>query len=193
MAATHMRRVCQAGLLASSRTHRQARGLVAPAQRRDGWPDAYHTYYDPFTPLEETLRTTDHLVQRGKVRYVGCSNFAAWQVADAMGTARALGIETLVSVEPEYGMLKRAIEKELLPCCTHYNVGILPYFPLASGFLTGRGRHRHRAMPAAARRRGRGVPLLHAQPRQADAGHLPHLGHPRTVAGQGISRAVAFP
>jgi aryl-alcohol dehydrogenase-like predicted oxidoreductase len=80
----------------------------------------------------------DHLVQQGKVRYVGCSNFAAWQVAEAMGTARALGIEPLVSVEPEYSMLKRAIEKELLPCCTRYQVGILPYFPLASGFLTGK-------------------------------------------------------
>jgi aryl-alcohol dehydrogenase-like predicted oxidoreductase len=95
-------------------------------------------YYDPFTPLEETLRTMDHLVQQGKVRYVGCSNFAAWQVAEAMGVARALGVEPLVSVEPEYSMLKRAIEKELLPCCEHYNLGILPYFPLASGFLTGK-------------------------------------------------------
>jgi len=59
-------------------------------------------FYDPFTPLEETLRTMDTLVQQGKVRYLGCSNFAAWQVADAMGTARALGLEPLVSVEPEY-------------------------------------------------------------------------------------------
>jgi aryl-alcohol dehydrogenase-like predicted oxidoreductase len=100
-------------------------------------------YYDPFTPLEETLRTMDHLVQQGKVRYIGCSNFAAWQVAEAMGTARALGIEPLVSVEPEYSMLKRAIEKELLPCCARYNVGILPYFPLASGFLTGKYRRGH--------------------------------------------------
>jgi aryl-alcohol dehydrogenase-like predicted oxidoreductase len=95
-------------------------------------------YYDPFTPLEETLRTMDYLVQQGKVRYIGCSNFAAWQVAEAMGVARALGLEPLISVEPEYSMLKRAIEKELLPCCEHYNLGILPYFPLASGFLTGK-------------------------------------------------------
>jgi aryl-alcohol dehydrogenase-like predicted oxidoreductase len=101
--------------------------------------DLYQIHdYDPFTPLEETLRTMDHLVQQGKVRYVGCANFAAWQVAEAMGTARALGIAPLVSVEPEYSMLKRAIEKELLPCCSRYHVGILPYFPLASGFLTGK-------------------------------------------------------
>ena len=104
-------------------------------------------YYDPFTPLEETLRTMDHLVQQGKVRYIGCSNFAAWQVAEAMGVARALGIEPLVSVEPEYSMLKRAIEKELLPCCRRYHLGILPYFPLASGFLTGKYK---RGQPAAA-------------------------------------------
>jgi aryl-alcohol dehydrogenase-like predicted oxidoreductase len=92
---------------------------------------------DPFTPLEETRRTLDHLVQQDKVRYIGCSNFAAWQVAEAMGTARALGLEPLVSVEPEYRMLKRGIARELLPCCTRDQVGVLPYFPLASGFLTG--------------------------------------------------------
>jgi aryl-alcohol dehydrogenase-like predicted oxidoreductase len=104
-------------------------------------------YYDPHTRLEETLRTMDMLVQQGKVRYVGCSNFAAWQVAEAIGIARVLGIEPLVSVEPEYSMLKRAIEKELLPCCTQFHVGILPYFPLASGFLTGKYRRGQQAAP----------------------------------------------
>ena len=107
-------------------------------------------YYDPFTALEETLRTMDYLVQQGKVRYVGCSNFAAWQVAEARGTAKTLGIEPLVSVEPEYSMLKRAIEKELIPCCTRYNLGILPYYPLASGFLTGK--YRRGQQPAAGTR-----------------------------------------
>lgn len=104
-------------------------------------------YYDPHTRLEETLRTMETLVQQGKVRYVGCSNFAAWQVAEAIGIARALGIEPLVSVEPEYSMLKRAIERELLPCCAHFRVGILPYFPLASGFLTGKYRRGQAAAP----------------------------------------------
>jgi aryl-alcohol dehydrogenase-like predicted oxidoreductase len=113
--------------------------------------DLYQIHdYDPFTPLEETLRTMDLLVQQGKVRYVGCSNFAAWQVAGAMGTARALGIEPLVRVEPEYSMLTRAIEQELLPCCTRYQVGILPYFPLASGFLTGK--YRRDQLPEAGTR-----------------------------------------
>lgn len=95
-------------------------------------------YYDPFTPIEETMRTLDTLVTHGKVRYIGCSNFAAWQVAEAMGTARLLGTVTFISVEPEYNMLKRGIEKELLPCCRRYGLGIIPYFPLASGFLTGK-------------------------------------------------------
>ncbi len=95
-------------------------------------------YYDPFTPIEETLRTLDNLVMQGKVRYIGCSNFAAWQVAEAMGAARLLGTVPFVSVEPEYSMLKRGIEKELLPCCRKYLLGIIPYFPLAGGFLTGK-------------------------------------------------------
>ena len=107
-------------------------------------------YYDPFTPLDESLRTMHQLVTQGKVRYVGCSNFAAWQVAEAMGVVRALDLEPLISVEPEYSMLKRAIEKELLPCCQRFNIGILPYFPLASGFLTGKYK-RGQAAPVGTR------------------------------------------
>ena len=72
---------------------------------------------------------------------------AAWQVAEAMGTAKALGVDPLVSVEPEYSMLKRGIEKELLPCCQRYHLGILPYFPLASGFLTGKYRRGQKPTP----------------------------------------------
>jgi aryl-alcohol dehydrogenase-like predicted oxidoreductase len=124
-----------------SRTHILEQVDLSLQRLQTDYLDLYQIhYYDPHTPLEETLRTMDRLVQQGKVRYVGCSNFAAWQLAEAMGTARALGIEPLVSVEPEYSMLKRAIETELIPCCTRYNVGILPYFPLASGFLTGKYR-----------------------------------------------------
>jgi aryl-alcohol dehydrogenase-like predicted oxidoreductase len=107
-------------------------------------------YYDPFTPLDESLRTMHNLVTQGKVRYIGCSNFSAWQVAEAMGVVRALALEPVVSVEPEYSMLKRGIEKELIPCCERYHIGILPYFPLASGFLTGKYR-RDQAAPADSR------------------------------------------
>jgi aryl-alcohol dehydrogenase-like predicted oxidoreductase len=130
-----------------SRKHILAQVELSLRRLHSDYIDLYQIhYYDPNTRLEETLRTMDMLVHQGKVRYVGCSNFAAWQVAEALGIARALGLEPLVSVEPEYSMLKRAIEYELLPCCTHFKVGILPSFPLASGFLTGKYR---RGQPAA--------------------------------------------
>ena len=103
--------------------------------------DLYQVHFpDPSTPIEETLRTLDELVRQGKVRYIGCSNYAGWQVAEAVLTSRMLHLEPYVSVQPEYSMLNREIEKEIVPCCQAYGLGILPYFPLASGFLTGKYR-----------------------------------------------------
>ena len=103
--------------------------------------DLYQIHFtDPNTPIEETLRTLDDLVHEGKVRYFGCSNFAAWQVCEAVWTSRALGINSFVSVQPEYNMLNRSVERELLPFCESYKVGVIPFFPLASGFLTGKYR-----------------------------------------------------
>lgn len=103
--------------------------------------DLYQIHWpDPNTPIEETLSTLDDLVHQGKVRYIGCSNFKAWQVCEAAWTSRSLGITPFVSVQPKYNMLDRAIEDELLPFCDRYNLGILPYFPLANGFLTGKYR-----------------------------------------------------
>ncbi len=135
----------------ASRKHIMAQVEVSLRKLQTDYIDLYQIhYYDPFTPLDESLRTMHNLVMQGKVRYIGCSNFAAWQVAEAMGVARALDLEPVVSVEPEYSMLKRGIEKELLPCCQRYNVGILPYFPLASGFLTGKYRRDQQA-PAGTR------------------------------------------
>ena len=93
---------------------------------------------DPKTPIEETMRTLDDLVRQGKVRYVGCSNFAAWQVAQAMEVARSANLEGFVSAQPFYNMLKRDVEAELVPSCRRYGLGVLPYFPLANGFLTGK-------------------------------------------------------
>ena len=103
------------------------------------WPDAN-------TPIEETLRTLDDLVKQGKVRYIGCSNFMAWQVCEAAWTSRTCGITPLVSVQPKYSMLDREIEAELVPFCKEYGVGILPYYPLANGFLTGKYRRGEAAM-----------------------------------------------
>ena len=93
---------------------------------------------DPNTPIEETLRALDDLVHQGKVRYIGGSNYNGWQTAEAVLTARSLGLAEFVTMQPEYNMLNRSIEADLLPLCDKYNIGILPYLPLASGFLTGK-------------------------------------------------------
>ena len=101
--------------------------------------DLYQVHFpDPTTPIEETMRALDDLVRAGKVRYLGCSNFAAWQAVEAQLTARALNLNSLVSAQNEYSLLDRRIERELVPACNAYGMGILPYFPLASGFLTGK-------------------------------------------------------
>jgi aryl-alcohol dehydrogenase-like predicted oxidoreductase len=114
--------------------------------------DLYQVHrWDETTPIEETLRTLDALVRSGKVRYIGASNFAAWQLARANLLAELRGWEPFVSVQPHYHMLERGIEQELVPYCNAYKVGILPYFPLAGGFLTGKYR---RGEPAPAGSRG---------------------------------------
>jgi len=96
---------------------------------------------DPATPEQETLEALDTLVRAGKVRYVGCSNYAGWQLADAMGISRERGLASYISAQNEYNLLNRAVEQELVPACQHFAVGILPFFPLASGFLTGKYQH----------------------------------------------------
>jgi aryl-alcohol dehydrogenase-like predicted oxidoreductase len=101
--------------------------------------DLYQIHnFDPGTPLEETMRALDDLVRAGKVRYVGASNFMAWQLARANDLAEMMGWEAFVSIQPHYHMLERQIEHELVAYCQWAGVGILPYFPLAGGFLTGK-------------------------------------------------------
>ena len=95
---------------------------------------------DPNTPIEETLRALDDLVHQGKVRYIGTTSFAGWQLVEAFLTAKSLGLSHFVSEQPYYNLLKRGVEKELLPACRAYGVGVIPYFPLESGFLTGKYR-----------------------------------------------------
>jgi aryl-alcohol dehydrogenase-like predicted oxidoreductase len=95
---------------------------------------------DPNTPVEETLRALDDLIDAGKIRYVGCSNFAGWQIAEAWWVSEVNGFVKMVSAQPEYSMLDRAIEREVLPACRRFGLGILPYYPLAHGFLTGKYR-----------------------------------------------------
>jgi aryl-alcohol dehydrogenase-like predicted oxidoreductase len=113
--------------------------------------DLYQIHnWDATTPIEETLRALDDLVRSGKVRYVGASNFAAWQLARANLLAEMRGWAPFVTIQPHYHMLERAIEQELIPYCNAYKVGILPYFPLAGGFLTGKYR-RGESAPAGSR------------------------------------------
>jgi aryl-alcohol dehydrogenase-like predicted oxidoreductase len=93
---------------------------------------------DESTPLEETMRTLDDMVRSGKVRYIGASNYAAWQMCRCNDIAEAHGWEKFITVQPHYHMLEREIERELVPYCRAFRIGILPYFPLAAGMLAGR-------------------------------------------------------
>ena len=95
---------------------------------------------DPATPIEETMRALDDLVKAGKVRYIGHSNFSGWQTAEASLLAEQHNLTPFISAQNEYSLLQRNVEKELIPACAKFAVGILPFFPLASGFLTGKYR-----------------------------------------------------
>lgn len=115
------------------------------------WIDLYQLHTpDPLTPIEETLRTFEELIRQGKVRYIGCSNLPAWQVVDALWTARHLGINAFVSCQDEYSLLVRDPERELLPAMEANGLGLLPYFPLASGLLSGKYK-RNKPLPEGAR------------------------------------------
>ncbi|KUL95006.1 aldo/keto reductase [Bosea sp. WAO] len=115
------------------------------------WIDLYQIHRpDPLTPIQETLRTLEDLIRQGKVRYIGCSNLPSWQVADAHWTAKTRGIEGFASCQDEYSLLVRGAEKELIPSIRHFGMGLLPYFPLANGLLTGKYK-RNQPMPEGAR------------------------------------------
>jgi aryl-alcohol dehydrogenase-like predicted oxidoreductase len=101
--------------------------------------DLYQSHgFDPDTPIEETLRAFDDLVRAGKVRYIGCSNYPAWRLSEALSAAKQMGIEGYVSVQPRYNILYRDIETELLPLINNEGLGVLVYNPLAGGFLSGK-------------------------------------------------------
>ena len=114
---------------------------VEDSLRRLGtdWIDLYQFHTpDPATPIEETLRALDDLVRAGKVRYVGHSNRAGWQIAQAEYVARELGVERFVSAQNHYNLLDRRAELEVVPAAAEFGLGVLPYFPLANGLLTGK-------------------------------------------------------
>lgn len=103
--------------------------------------DLYQVHHpDPTTPIEETLRALDDLIHAGKVRYVGCSNYPAWQLAGALWTSDKFGLARFESAQPRYNLLFRMIEDEILPLCQAHNLAVMAYNPLGAGMLTGRYR-----------------------------------------------------
>ncbi|MET0182106.1 MAG: aldo/keto reductase [Caulobacterales bacterium] len=113
--------------------------------------DLYQLHFpDPETPIEETLRALDDLVRAGKVRYIGGSNFSGYQIADADWIARTGHMTRFVSAQNQYSLLERGIEHEILPACEKFGLGVLPFFPLASGLLTGKYK-RNEAPPEGTR------------------------------------------
>ncbi len=118
---------------------------------RTDYIDLYQLHTpDPVTPIEETLSALHELVVEGKIRYVGSSNFAGWQIAEADHVASELGLTRFVSAQNHWSLLERDVEDEVVPAAKHYGVGVLPYFPLASGLLTGKMR-RGQAPPTGSR------------------------------------------
>ncbi len=103
--------------------------------------DLYYIHTpDPSTPEQETLEAFDILVRSGKVRYIGCSNYSGWQLVNALSISRECHLTSYICAQNQYNLLDRSIERELIPACQHFNIGLVPYFPLASGFLTGKYR-----------------------------------------------------
>ena len=110
--------------------------------------DLYYLHHpDSETPIEETIRTMDGLVSTGKVRYLACSNLVAWQLCEALWTSKFYNLESFIAVQTRYNLLDRDVEEELVPCCQSYGVGVVPWGPLASGFLTGKYQ-RNQEIPA---------------------------------------------
>ncbi|MDQ6420001.1 aldo/keto reductase [Paenibacillus sp. LHD-117] len=123
----------------SSRRHLMAE--LEGSLRRLGtdYVDLYQIHtFDPETPLEETLRALDDMVRLGKVRYVGASNYFAWELMKAVGISDRLGLGRYVSMQTSYSLADRTPERELIPMCLDQGLGIIPYFPLAGGILTGK-------------------------------------------------------
>ncbi|WP_339224341.1 aldo/keto reductase [Paenibacillus sp. FSL W7-1332] len=123
----------------SSRYHLQQELEDSLKRLKTDYVDLYQIHtFDPNTPLEETLRTLDDMVSSGKVRYIGASNYAAWEIMKALGISELRGYARYVSTQTSYSLADRTPELELVPLCLDQGVGIIPYFPLAGGILTGK-------------------------------------------------------
>ena len=138
-------------LMGGSRRYIMSAVEASLKRLKTDWIDLYQLHQpDPRTPIEETLRALDDLVHQGKVRYVGCSNLPAWQVVDALWTSRHNGLASFISCQDEYSLVVRQHETSLIPAMQANGLGLLPYFPLACGLLTGKYK-RNAAPPAGTR------------------------------------------
>lgn len=123
----------------SSRFHLQQELEGSLKRLQTDYIDLYQIHtFDPNTPLEETLRTLDDMVRSGKVRYIGASNYAAWELMKALGISDRLGLNRFVSIQTSYSLADRTPEQEIVPLSLDQGLGIIPYFPLAGGILTGK-------------------------------------------------------
>ena len=123
----------------ASRRYIMAAVEASLTRLKTDWIDLYQMHWpDPLTPIEETLRALDDLVRQGKVRYIGSSNLSGWQVADAAWTSKHHGLAAFTSAQNEYSMLVREETQRMFPALDAYGIGLLPYYPLASGLLTGK-------------------------------------------------------
>ncbi|MDQ3904787.1 MAG: aldo/keto reductase [Actinomycetota bacterium] len=141
--ATKFRSPMGEGPYAQGGSRRYIRRAVEASLQRLGtdYIDLYQMHSpDPETPIEETLSALDDLVHEGKVRYIGSSNFAGWQIVDADWVARTNHWERFISAQNRYSLLDRGVEREVIPACARVGAGMLPYFPLAAGMLTGKYR-----------------------------------------------------
>lgn len=123
----------------SSRRHLMQELEDSLRRLKTDYVDLYQIHtFDPYTPLEETLRTLDDMISSGKVRYIGASNYTAWQMMKAIGISEARNLAKYISIQCSYSLADRTPENELLSFCLDQGVGIIPYFPLAGGILTGK-------------------------------------------------------
>ncbi len=154
-----------------------------------------HTW-DPETPLEETMRALDDLVRAGKIRYIGCSNFTAWQLTQSLWISDKRGYASFVSVQPRYNLFDRGIEAEVIPACRAFGVGVVPYSPLAGGILTGK--YRGGARPAGARGTDQGDAFFKRQLAGKDEASVDRLvawaeGRGRTIGELAVAWLASQP
>jgi aryl-alcohol dehydrogenase-like predicted oxidoreductase len=142
-------------LMGGSRRYILAAAEASLRRLKTDWIDLYMMHDpDPRTPIEESLRALEDLVRQGKVRYIGCSHYEAWRLVEAQWISRTGGLSRFVACEDEYNVLNRGVERSLAPAMRAHGVGLLPYYPLASGLLTGK--YARGAAPPAGSRMARG-------------------------------------